>query len=82
VIKLDINYLKMQLCMDNKKFKIDILSGKENKCISITDAGIEMKTTQFISNLGTIERSRTRKFMKVIEEGADPSLISQFYVVF
>jgi HSP90 family molecular chaperone len=30
-----------------------------------------MITTQIISNLGTIERSGTRKFMKAIEEEAD-----------
>jgi molecular chaperone HtpG len=67
---------------EQKKLKIDILSDKENKCISITDAGIEMITVQLISNLGTISRSRTRQFMKVIEEGTDHSLIGQFYVSF
>jgi HSP90 family molecular chaperone len=51
-----------------KEFNIDILSDKENKRISITDAGIEMTTVQLISNLGIITRSRTRKSMKVIEK--------------
>jgi HSP90 family molecular chaperone len=40
-----------------KEVKIDILSDKENKRISITDAGIEMITVQLISNIGIIIRS-------------------------
>jgi molecular chaperone HtpG len=43
--------------IEQKEHKIDILSYKENKRVSITNAGIEMTTTQLISNLDTIERS-------------------------
>jgi molecular chaperone HtpG len=71
-----------KVLVKQKKLKIDIISDKKNKRISITDAGIEMTTTQLISNLSTISRSGTRKFMKAIEEGADLSLIGQFYVDF
>jgi HSP90 family molecular chaperone len=39
-----------------------------------------MTITQPISNLGTIARSRTRQFMKAIEERTDLSLIDQFSV--
>jgi HSP90 family molecular chaperone len=40
-IKLDMNHLKMQRCFENKKkHKIDVLSDKENKRISITDTRI------------------------------------------
>jgi HSP90 family molecular chaperone len=53
---------------EQKEFKIDILSGKENKRISITDAGIEMATAQLIQNLVIIARSWTKQFMKAIEE--------------
>jgi HSP90 family molecular chaperone len=67
---------------EQKELKIDILLDKENKLINITDEGIEMTTTQLISNLDKIERSETRQFMKTIEEGTDFSLIGQFYVVF
>jgi molecular chaperone HtpG len=42
---------------EQKELKIDTLSDKENKCISITDARIEMTTTQLISNLIIITRS-------------------------
>jgi HSP90 family molecular chaperone len=52
---------------EQKESKIDILSGEENKCISITDEEIEMIKTQLISNLDTIARSGTRQFMKAIE---------------
>jgi HSP90 family molecular chaperone len=51
---------------EQKESKIDILSGEENKCISITDEEIEMIKTQLISNLDTIARSGTRQFMKAI----------------
>jgi HSP90 family molecular chaperone len=34
-----------------------------------------MTTTQIISNLGTISRSRKRQFMKAIEEKTDLLLI-------
>jgi molecular chaperone HtpG len=67
---------------EQKEIKIDILSDKENKLFNVTYAGIEMTAAQLISNLGTIARSITRKFMKVIEEGTDLSLIGQFYVGF
>jgi HSP90 family molecular chaperone len=67
---------------EQKEFNINILSDKENKRISITDAGIEMSAVQLISNFGTIARSGTKKFMKEIEEKADLSLIGQFYVGF
>jgi HSP90 family molecular chaperone len=53
---------------EQKELNIDILSDKENKRISITNAGIEMTATQPISNLSTIVRSETRKFMKAIEK--------------
>jgi HSP90 family molecular chaperone len=39
-----------------------------------------MTTTQLISNLSTISKSRTSQFMKVIEERTDLSFIVQFYV--
>jgi hypothetical protein len=41
-----------------------------------------MTTIQLMSNLGTILRSMTKHFMKVIEEGTDLSLICRFYIVF
>jgi molecular chaperone HtpG len=70
------------MVVEQKELKIDILSDKENKRISITDAGIEMTAAQLISNLGAISRSGTKQFMKVIEEEADLLLIGQFYVGF
>jgi HSP90 family molecular chaperone len=45
---------------EQKELKIDIHLDKENKRINIKDAGIEMTTTQLISNLDKIERSGTR----------------------
>jgi molecular chaperone HtpG len=67
---------------EQKKLKIDILSDKENKCISIKDEGIETTTVQLILNLNKILRSETRQFMQAIEEETDLLLIVQFYVGF
>jgi HSP90 family molecular chaperone len=67
VIKLDINHLKIQECLEKKELKIDILPDKENKCISTTDTRIVMTKTQLILSLGTISRSGTRKFIQMIE---------------
>jgi HSP90 family molecular chaperone len=59
VIKLDINHLKMHRYFgEQKELKIDILLDKE----------IGMTRVQLILNLGTIARSQTRQFMKLIEE--------------
>jgi HSP90 family molecular chaperone len=41
-----------------------------------------MTTAQLISNIRTILRSWTRKFIKAIEGRTDLSLIGQFYVAF
>jgi HSP90 family molecular chaperone len=76
VTKLDINHLKIEeVLWRTKELKIDILLDKENKRISITEAGIGITRAQLISNLVTISRSGTRQFMKEIEEGTDLSLI-------
>jgi HSP90 family molecular chaperone len=40
VIKLDMNHLKKEVLVEEKELEINILLDKENKCISITDAGI------------------------------------------
>jgi HSP90 family molecular chaperone len=44
---------------EHKEYKIDILSNKESKRISFTDAGIEMTRVQFISNLVKIIKPGT-----------------------
>jgi HSP90 family molecular chaperone len=41
-----------------------------------------MTTTQLISNLSAIARSRTRQFMKVIEEEAKIRLLINFMLAF
>jgi hypothetical protein len=48
VIKLDINHLKKYMHGEQKELKIDILSDKEDKHISIAYAEIEMRTVQLI----------------------------------
>jgi HSP90 family molecular chaperone len=55
VIKLYESLKNADMLGEKKELNIDILSDKENKCIIITDAGIEMTTNQIISNLDTIQ---------------------------
>ena len=67
------------------KIRIDIDS--ENKTITITDNGIGMNEAEVIENIGTIARSGTRAFMKMLSEQKEkaegaPELIGQFGVGF
>jgi HSP90 family molecular chaperone len=39
-----------------KELKIDILSDKENKSVSVTETEIGMTRVQFISNFGTTSK--------------------------
>jgi HSP90 family molecular chaperone len=48
--------------------------------VALRDSGIGMSREQLLSNLGTIARSGTRKFMEMMKEsakGGDNNLIGQ-----
>ena len=47
-----------------EELEIRVSCDKENKTITIEDSGIGMSREQLLSNLGTIARSGTRKFME------------------
>jgi heat shock protein beta len=66
-----------------EELEIKISCDKEKKTITIEDAGLGMTREQLLSNLGTIARSGTRKFMEAMQEAkGDSNLIGQFGVGF
>jgi len=64
--------------------EIKIRADKDKNVIVIEDSGIGMNREQLLSNLGTIARSGTRRFMEMMKEtkNSDNNLIGQFGVGF
>ena len=70
-----------------RDWKIAISIDKEAKTLTVTDNGIGMTEQEVIDNVGTIARSGTKAFLKMLEEkgtsAADmPEMIGQFGVGF
>jgi len=68
----------------SKDLEIRIKCDTENKTIIIEDTGVGMTREQLLSNLGTIARSGTRRFMEMAKEkgSGENNLIGQFGVGF
>nr|QBB20010.1 heat shock protein hsp90-C2 [Ettlia sp. YC001] len=65
------------------ELEILIKADADKGTITIEDSGIGMTREQLLSNLGTIARSGTRKFMEAVKEAkGDANLIGQFGVGF
>ncbi len=70
-----------------RQWEIRIGADKEKKLLTISDNGIGMTESEVVENIGTIAKSGTRAFLKLLEEqGASgeavPELIGQFGVGF
>lgn len=70
-----------------KKWEIRITPDKKAKTLTISDNGIGMTQDEVVENIGTIAKSGTRAFLKLLEEQGPkkeelPELIGQFGVGF
>ncbi len=70
-----------------KKWEIRITPDKKAKTLTISDNGIGMTQDEVVENIGTIAKSGTRAFLKLLEEQGSkkeelPELIGQFGVGF
>jgi molecular chaperone HtpG len=69
--------------MTRDDFKINIVTDKENRTLTISDNGVGMTAAELESNLGVIARSGTLQFKeKMDDEAADLDIIGQFGVGF
>jgi len=70
------------LMEENKSLDIKISFNEDLKTLTIKDSGIGMTKNELVSNLGTLAKSGTKKFLESMSEGADMGLIGQFGVGF
>ena len=71
----------------SRDWKITITPDKEAKTLTISDNGIGMSADDVVENIGTIAKSGTKAFLKMLEEKGEnsadiPELIGQFGVGF
>jgi len=76
-----------ELLTEGENLSIKITTDPTAKTVTIADNGIGMTETELTENLGTIARSGTREFAKMIEQAhanaeSAPHLIGQFGVGF
>ena len=70
-----------------REWKITIKADKEAKTLTISDNGIGMTADDVVENIGTIAKSGTKEFLRMLEENGEkgvdvPELIGQFGVGF
>lgn len=74
---------KPELLSDKPELEVRIQYDAEERTLTITDSGIGMTKDDLVSNLGTVARSGTGKFMDALSDGAaDISQIGMFGVGF
>jgi len=69
-----------------REWKIRITADKDKNTLTVSDNGIGMTEEEVVENIGTIAKSGTRAFLKLLEEQKEtanvPELIGQFGVGF
>ncbi len=74
-----------ELTAGDSDLKVVISADKDARTLTIQDNGIGMNRDELVANLGTIARSGTETFLKLMKEGdseTDANLIGQFGVGF
>ncbi len=73
-----------ELIADQAELTIDIALDRETRTLTIRDSGIGMSHDELVSNLGTVARSGTKRFLDSVAAGQkiDAQLIGQFGVGF
>ena len=74
-----------KLMKDDPDFRIKLFTDKEARTLTIEDNGIGMDREELETNIGTIARSGTRRFLEELKKGGskdNPELIGQFGVGF
>jgi heat shock protein beta len=80
-----IRYLSLsnsKILDDKEELEMRIQYDEEEGTLSITDSGVGMNKADLITNLGTVARSGTTKFIEAMKETKDISMIGQFGVGF
>lgn len=67
---------------DKEDLEVRIQYDEEEHTVTISDSGIGMTHDDLVSNLGTVARSGTTKFLEALKEGADIGTIGMFGVGF
>lgn len=80
--KLYYKDLKSDNSTDKSDYYIEIIPNKDERSLTILDTGIGMDENELVENLGTIAKSGTEAFRKIVEKSDVKDLIGQFGVGF
>ena len=80
--KLYYKDLKSDNSTDKSDYYIEIIPNNDERSLTILDTGIGMDENELVENLGTIAKSGTEAFRKIVEKSDVKDLIGQFGVGF
>lgn len=73
---------KPELLKEKAELEVRVSYDPDAHTVTVTDSGIGMTHDDLVSNLGTVARSGTTKFLEALKEGADIGTIGMFGVGF